>query len=140
MPPFKLELDNTVVAKFYSNHVCRLLSLSFELLCNFFSHLAIVKFLGVIEKVVTNCAVDKLVFKVIATQKRLWQIIKFRYIFAATLSLSSLFRIIYSHRYAGNEQERNIRARFLVCHQVFISIGFAVVYPWYLWLCFLKNF
>ena len=42
----------------------------FELLYNFSSHLAIDKFLGIIEKDVTNCAVDKLnVFKVIVTQK-----------------------------------------------------------------------
>ena len=42
----------------------------FELLYNFSSHLAIDKFLGIIEKDVTNCTVDKLnVFKVIVTQK-----------------------------------------------------------------------
>ena len=42
----------------------------FELLYNFSSHLAIDKFLSVIEKDVTNCAVDKLnVFKIIVTQK-----------------------------------------------------------------------
>ena len=42
----------------------------FELLCNFSSHLAIDKFVNIIEKDVTNCAVDKLnIFKVIVTQK-----------------------------------------------------------------------
>ena len=41
----------------------------FKLLYNFSSHLAIDKILGVIEIDVTNCAVDKLVFKVIVTQK-----------------------------------------------------------------------
>ena len=42
----------------------------FELLYNFYSHLAIDKFLGIMEKDVTNCAVDRLnAFKVIVTQK-----------------------------------------------------------------------
>ena len=41
-----------------------------KLLYNFSLHLAIDKFLGIIEKDVTNCAVNKLnVFKVIVTQK-----------------------------------------------------------------------
>ena len=70
VPPFKLELDDTVVAKFHSNHVCcRFLCLFFELLYNFSSHLAINKYLGVDDKDITNCAVDKIVFKVIVTQK-----------------------------------------------------------------------
>ena len=42
----------------------------FELLNNFSSHLAFDKFLDIIEKDVTNCAVDKRnVFKVIITEK-----------------------------------------------------------------------
>ena len=41
----------------------------FKLLYNFSSHLIIDKFLGVIEIDVSNCAVDKLTFKVIVTQK-----------------------------------------------------------------------
>ena len=70
MPLSKIELDNTVVAKFYSPCVSSLPLSFFELLFNFSSHLAIDKFLGIIEKDVTNCAVDKLnVFKVIVTQK-----------------------------------------------------------------------
>ena len=70
MPLFKLELDNIVIAKFYSNHVCcRFLCLFFELLYNFSTHLATDKFLGVNEKDFTNCAVDKLVFEVIITKK-----------------------------------------------------------------------
>ena len=65
---FKLELDNTVVAVLF--RASSLPLPSFELLYNFSSHLAIDKFLGVIKKDVTNCAVDKLnVFKVIVTQK-----------------------------------------------------------------------
>ena len=63
----KLELDNTVVAKFFSNH--RFLCLFFELLYNFSLNFAIDKFLGVIEQDVTTCAIDKLVFKVVLTQK-----------------------------------------------------------------------
>ena len=44
--------------------------LFFELLYNFSSHLAIDKFLGIVKKDVTNCAVNEInVFKVIVTQK-----------------------------------------------------------------------
>ena len=41
----------------------------FDLFYNLSLHLAIDQFLGIIEIDVTNCAVDKLVFKVIVTQK-----------------------------------------------------------------------
>ena len=63
MPPSKLELDNTVVAKFYSNHVYRRFLLPFfKSLYNFSTQLAIDKFLGAIEIDVTNCAVDFLFY------------------------------------------------------------------------------
>ena len=72
MPPCKLELDNTVVAKFYFLSCVSSLPFPlpfFKLLYNFSLHSAIDEFFGVIEIDVTNCAVDKLVFKVIVTQK-----------------------------------------------------------------------
>ena len=70
MPPSKLELDNAVVTKFFFQSCVSLLPLPFfKLLYNLSSQLAVDKFLGIIERDITNCAVDKLVFKMIVTQK-----------------------------------------------------------------------
>ena len=70
----------------------------FKLSYSFSSHLAVDKFLGVIEIDVTNCAIDKLVFKVMLHRNDYGKSLIFITFSTATLSCRSLFQIIYSHR------------------------------------------
>ena len=90
MPPCKLELDNTVSQSFIPI-ICVVTSFAFfKLWYNFSWQLAIDKFLDVIEIDVTNCAIDKLVFRVIVTQNDHGKSLNFVVLSVATLSCRSL--------------------------------------------------